>query len=689
MASKTKVKNKAPAEIQITAEQLLREAKERELEVSKAENFFLVINQILISFYFHFQKQILPPAPKQKISDPEELDAYRLKKRKQFEDSIRKNRLVLPNWIKYAEFEDSQHEIERSRSVFERCLDVHNRNPTVWLRYAEMEIRNRQTNHARNIFDRAVKLMPRCGQFWYKYTYFEEILGNIAGARHVFERWMEWEPEQQAFQTYINFELRYKEIERARKIHARFVSVHPEVKNWLKFARFEEKNGFIENAREVFEKAIEFFGDDHLDEQLFMQFAKFEENQKELDRARVIYKYALEKLPKEKCVELFKQFTLFEKRYGDRTGIESIVIRKRKTKYEEELKENPLNYDTWFDYIRLMENEESEDAEQIRIIYERAVANIPPSMTEKRLWRRYIYLWIYYAIFEELKVKNIERAREVYQFCLKLIPHKQFTFAKIWILAAKFEIRQKDLTAARKLLGTAIGVCPKDKLFREYIELEIQLREFERCRVLYEKFIEFSSENCTTWIKYAELESILGEIDRARAIYEIAIDQPRLDMPEIVWKSFVDFEIEQNEYDRARILYERLLEKTQHVKVWISFAKFELDCFSVEQARRVFERANKSMQDANQDAETRLMLLEAWLEFEQSHGEEKHKQHVSSLMPNKVKKRRKTENDEWIEYFEYYFPSDKTNNLSNLLANVKKLVLILLLSNLIINKIFS
>lgn len=556
--------------------------------------------------------------------------------------------------------------------MFERCLDVHFQNPTVWLRYAEMEIRNRQTNHARNIFDRAVELMPRCGQFWYKYTYFEEILDNIAGARKVFERWMAWEPEQQAWQTYINFELRYKEIDRAREIYAKFVSVHPEVKNWLKFARFEEKNGYVANAREVFEKAIEYFGDDHLDEQLFMQFAKFEENQKELDRARVIYKYALDKLPPEKREELFKQFTLFEKRYGDRTGIESIVVEKRITKYEAELKENPLNYDTWFDYIRLMENEQCDEVDKIRMVYERAVANIPPSMNEKRLWRRYIYLWIYYAVFEELKVKNIERAREVYSFCLKLVPHKQFTFAKIWILAAKFELRQKDLKAARKLLGVAIGLCPKDKLFREYIELEIQLREFERCRLLYEKFIEFSPENCTTWIKYAELESILGETDRARAIYEIAINQPRLDMPEIIWKSFVDFEIEQGEFERARRLYERLLEKTQHVKVWISFAKFELDCFSVERARAVFERADKQMKESEQDAETRLILLEAWQEFEQTHGEPKHKQHVSSLMPQKVKKRRKTETDEWVEYYEYIFPSDKTNNLANLLANVQK-----------------
>jgi len=27
--------------------------------------------------------------------------------------------------------------------------------------------------------------------------------------------------------------------------------------------------------------------------------------------------------------------------------------------------------------------------------------------------------------------------------------------------------------------------CPKDKLFRGYIELELQLQEFDRCRKLY------------------------------------------------------------------------------------------------------------------------------------------------------------------------------------------------------------
>lgn len=40
---------------------------------------------------------------------------------------------------------------------------------------------------------------------------------------------------------------------------------------------------------------------------------------------------------------------------------------------------------------------------------------------------------------------------------------------------AKFEIRQLDLPAARKILGAAIGMCPKEALFRGYIDLEVEV----------------------------------------------------------------------------------------------------------------------------------------------------------------------------------------------------------------------
>uniref|UniRef100_G1RFP5 Crooked neck pre-mRNA splicing factor 1 n=1 Tax=Nomascus leucogenys TaxID=61853 RepID=G1RFP5_NOMLE len=548
-----------------------------------------------------------------------------------------------------------------------RALDVDYRNITLWLKYAEMEMKNRQVNHARNIWDRAITTLPRVNQFWYKYTYMEEMLGNIAGARQVFERWMEWQPEEQAWHSYINFELRYKEVDRARTIYERYILWMRS--NWIKYARFEEKHAYFAHARKVYERAVEFFGDEHMDEHLYVAFAKFEENQKEFERVRVIYKYALDRISKQDAQELFKNYTIFEKKFGDRRGIEDIIVSKRRFQYEEEVKANPHNYDAWFDYLRLVESDA--EAEAVREVYERAIANVPP-IQEKRHWKRYIYLWINYALYEELEAKDPERTRQVYQASLELIPHKKFTFAKMWILYAQFEIRQKNLSLARR----ALAKCPKNKLFKVYIELELQLREFDKNRKL---ILEFGLK-MYSWIKFAELETILGDIDRARAIYELAISQPRLDMPEVLWKSYIDFEIEQEETERTRNLYRRLLQRTQHVKVWISFAQFELSSGkegSLTKCRQIYEEANKTMRNC-EEKEERLMLLESWRSFEEEFGTASDKERVDKLMPEKVKKRRKVQTDDgsdagWEEYFDYIFPEDAANQPNLKLLAMAKL----------------
>ena len=41
-----------------------------------------------------------------------------MRKRKEFEDAIRKNRLVMANWFKYTKWEENQGEIQRARYNF-------------------------------------------------------------------------------------------------------------------------------------------------------------------------------------------------------------------------------------------------------------------------------------------------------------------------------------------------------------------------------------------------------------------------------------------------------------------------------------------------------------------------------------------------------------------------------------------
>jgi len=88
------------------------------------------------------------------VEDFEELHEYRGRKRREFEERIRRTRgnvnlfqLILRSlltiaqikeWITYAAWEANQGEYDRSRSVYERALDVDGRNVKIWLSYSEM-----------------------------------------------------------------------------------------------------------------------------------------------------------------------------------------------------------------------------------------------------------------------------------------------------------------------------------------------------------------------------------------------------------------------------------------------------------------------------------------------------------------------------------------------------------------------
>lgn len=696
-----RIKNRAPAPIQISAEQLLREAQERQ------------------------------DAPfqgvKQKVEDYEELEEYRSRMRTEYETRIRRTKHAIDAWIKYAIWEARQGEMARSRSVFERALDVDAHHLQLWTRYIETELKARNSQHARNLLDRAVSILPRIDALWFKYVHLEELLGNVAGARQVFERWMSWQPEERAWDAYIALEVRYHEMERASKVWERKVDVHSEPKQFIRWAKFEEDRGSVDQARTVFAKAMEFYGEEEdrmeLAQTIHTAFAKLETRMREYERARVIYKYALERLPRSKSAGIFASYNRFEKQFGTRQGVEDTVLGKRRIQYEEELSlpDARMNYDTWFDYTRLEEDAyrnlvavgasiESDDGKKaiarVREVYERAVSNLPPSQ-EKRHWRRYIFLWLNYALFEEIDLGDFDRAREVYKAALGVIPHKSFTFAKLWLNYAHFEVRRLELQTARKVLGTAIGMCSKEKIFKGYVDLELSLKEFDRARKLYERALEWDASNSRTWIRFAELERNLYDIERARAIYSLAIRQSTqssgLDMPEVVWKAWIDFEFEEREWENVQDLYERLLERTGHVKVWVSYAQSWVAAAIAEEedededeeedeegneesgrskaakelteeqilarkakrqeatrkTRDTFSRAYKDLKMKGLKEE-RVIILEAWKAFETIHGDQDSFQSVEAKMPRVVKKRRAVEDGNGMEeYYDMLFPDDE------------------------------
>ncbi|KAL7437176.1 hypothetical protein ACHAXM_005476 [Skeletonema potamos] len=669
MSNQARVKNRAPAPIQISAEQIIREAAERQ------------------------EQHIIDPVVK--IHDAEEYQSHLRDRRKHFEDNIRYRREHIGNWVKYARFEEENREFERARSVFERALEVEVRNPELWLRYAELEMRNEFINRARNVLDRAVQLLPRVDFLWYKYVYMEEMVGDVPKCRAVFDRWMDWMPDDNAWMSYARFEGRCGHWDQAKEIMKRYANAYPSAKSCMRFAKWAEYEAKdIDLARTVYESAlVELEPEESRQARVFGRFAAFEERQGEYERARVIYKHAtkllhlgqeqtqpaeedeVSKWEQEKRNELYKAYIAFEKKRGDKAGIEDIVITGQRAEYEKRVNADPQDYDAWFEYAKMEEENEIEgvnNASKVREVYERAIANVPPSMEEKQLWKRYIYLWIYYALYEELQEHDLERASKIYDACIDLIPHSKFSFSKIWINAAKLHIRRKDLASARKLLGKAIGMCGKERIFTEYIALELALGEVDRCRALYTNYLKQMPHNCRAWSKYADLEKSVGETERCRAIFELAVSQSALDMPEMLWKNYIDFEIEEGEGDNVRALYERLLEKTGHVKVWISFAQFEGTEVGkgVVTARDTFQRAHDQMKEGGLKEE-RVLLLDAWRVFEKEKGDTESLAKVDAMLPRRVKRKRMRTDENgaelgWEEYFDYHFPDDSDSNAGNL-----------------------
>ena len=149
--------------------------------------------------------------------------------------------------------------------------------------------------------------------------------------------------------------------------------------------------------------------------------------------------------------------------------------------------------------------------DKTREVYEAAVKKLPPA-EEKRFWRRYMYIWYNYAVFEEEQAEDMAAAKQVWQRAIQLVPHKKFTFGKLWIFYANFCLRCCELDQARKAFGRSIALAPKEKVFKAYIEMEERLGQLDRVRTIYQKYCEKFSSVPGPWIDFASFEFNLEEL---------------------------------------------------------------------------------------------------------------------------------------------------------------------------------
>ena len=673
--------------------------------------------------------------PKQSIQDLDELRSFQLTKRKEYEQQLNKNRLNFGQWLRYAKWEvNHNHDFPRARSIFERALEVNVQHIPFWTHYIQFELSHKNVTHARNLLDRAVTTLPRVDKLWFLYVQTEETLKNYQMVRIIFERWLSWNPNPSAWDAYINYEKRYDEYDNAREIYVRYVQIHSSGETWLKWIDFEMNDVPIDSEqvmriRNVFELSVdtmlasESLKGDILLAEIINKWSLWEISVKEYERARAIFQLMLrsdtiqEIITPEQRSQIYLSYTEFEKSYGDKDTIESSIMIKRKLKYEEEVSRVPQDYDSWWSYIGILQQEDNNEA--TRETFERAVKIILTDSFKSTVWRRYIYIWIKYAFWEEFTVGSINNARNIWNRVLKVIPHKNFTFAKIWISFAQFEIRndpENGLANARKILGRSIGqssnIKPKRKLFKLYIGLEQKLGEWDRVRKLYEKWLEISliGENnistINTLLTYIDFEKNIQEHQRCISLFELGVQLveddkifTKADSLEYILMRFIDYYKDEMRYAEARLLYRKLVERVSTPKVWISFALFESSIptdsqlktfeesteeefeFSIDETHRemtrgIFREANDFFKQ-NSLKEDRAVIIEAWKQYEEANGSEESLSDITKKLPVIVKRRRLIEGEE-EEYLDYIFPEDeeakpaKISGLNAFLANAQK-----------------
>ncbi|CAI4996458.1 ANM_HP_G0261030.mRNA.1.CDS.1 [Saccharomyces cerevisiae] len=627
------------------------------------------------------------------ILDLEELREYQRRKRTEYEGYLKRNRLDMGQWIRYAQFEIEQHDMRRARSIYERALLVDSSFIPLWIRYIDAELKVKCINHARNLMNRAISTLPRVDKLWYKYLIVEESLNNVEIVRSLYTKWCSLEPGVNAWNSFVDFEIRQQNWNGVREIYSKYVMAHPQMQTWLKWVRFENRHGNTEFTRSVYSLAIDTVANlqnlqiwsDMEVAKLVNSFAHWEAAQQEYERSSALYQIAIEKWPSN---QLLKAGLLdFEKQFGDINSIEETISYKRKMEYETILSNNAYDYDTWWLYLDLI----SESfPKQIMQTFEKAVVDSRPKELSKNVqWKRYIYLWMRYICYVELELENSLLEEELFQRLIDdIIPHKHFTFSKIWLMYAKFLIRHDDVPKARKILGKAIGLCPKAKTFKGYIELEVKLKEFDRVRKIYEKFIEFQPSDLQIWSQYGELEENLGDWDRVRGIYTIALDENSDFLTKeakiVLLQKYITFETESQEFEKARKLYRRYLELNQYSpQSWIEFAMYQtstpteqqlLDLAKLQsenvdediefeitdenklEARKVFEEAIVFFKEKD-DKQGRLSILEALKDYEETYGTELDQETVKKRFPKVIKKVRLQDGVE-EEFVDYVFPDD-------------------------------
>ncbi|XP_058749837.1 uncharacterized protein LOC131622821 [Vicia villosa] len=243
-------------------------------------------------------------------------------------------------WTFYVDLEESLGDLESTRGVYERILDLRIATPQVIINYAYFLEEHKYFEDAFKVYERGVKIFkyPHVKDIWVTYlSKFVKRYGRtkLERARELFENAVETAPADQVKPLYLQYaklEEDYGLAKRAMKVYDQATKAVPNNEKLSMYeiyiSRAAEIFG-VPKTREIYEQAIESGLPDKDVKAMCLKYAELERSLGEIERARGIYVFASKFADPRSDPDFWNKWHEFEVQHGNEDTFREMLRIKR------------------------------------------------------------------------------------------------------------------------------------------------------------------------------------------------------------------------------------------------------------------------------------------------------------------------------------------------------------------------
>ncbi|KAF3451555.1 hypothetical protein FNV43_RR07650 [Rhamnella rubrinervis] len=243
-------------------------------------------------------------------------------------------------WTFYVDLEESLGNLNSTREVYERILDLRIATPQIILNYASLLEENKYFEDAFKVYERGVKIFkyPHVKDIWVTYlSKFVKRYGRskLERARELFEHAIEMAPADAVKPLYLEYaklEENYGLAKRAMKVYDEATKAVPNNEKLSMYeiyiARAAEIFG-VPKTRNIYEQAIESGLPDKDVKIMSLKYADLEKSLGEIDRARAIYVFASQFSDPRSDADFWNKWHEFEVQHGNEDTFRDMLRIKR------------------------------------------------------------------------------------------------------------------------------------------------------------------------------------------------------------------------------------------------------------------------------------------------------------------------------------------------------------------------